>query len=85
MIWRWLLAIAALAASLIIAAAAWADDFRPAYLQITQDDAITYEVLWKVPALGEDAVLRIHPAFPSGTTDLPGLYHRTFKGLRERP
>jgi hydrogenase/urease accessory protein HupE len=67
---RWCLGIVALIASLIFAAPASPDDFRPAYLQISQDDATTYDVLWKVPALGEDAVLRIHPAFPSGTTDL---------------
>ena len=28
-----------------------ADEFRPAYLQLTQIDAETYGVLWKVPAL----------------------------------
>jgi hydrogenase/urease accessory protein HupE len=67
---RWWLVLMALAASLIAAAPASADDFRPAYLQITQDDATTYDVLWKVPALGEDAVLKVHPAFPAGTTDL---------------
>jgi hydrogenase/urease accessory protein HupE len=67
---RWWLAMLALAASLIVAAPASADDFRPAYLQITQDDATTYDVLWKVPALGEDAVLKVHPAFPAGTTNL---------------
>jgi hydrogenase/urease accessory protein HupE len=60
----------AVAVSLIIAAPASADDFRPAYLQITQDDATTYEVLWKVPALGEDAVLKVRPRFPAGTTRL---------------
>jgi len=67
---RWLFAIVVLAVSLTFAAPALADDFRPAYLQITQDDATTYDVLWKVPALGEDAVLRIRPAFPSSTSDL---------------
>jgi hydrogenase/urease accessory protein HupE len=66
----WWLLLLALVASLILAAPASADDFRPAYLQITQDDATTYDVLWKVPALGEDAVLRVHPAFPPGTTNL---------------
>src|SRR3954464_4229280 len=64
------LAIVALAASLLFATHASADDFRPAYLQISQDSATTYEVLWKVPALGEDAVLKVHPTFPAGTTDL---------------
>jgi hydrogenase/urease accessory protein HupE len=70
MIRRWWLAMLALAASLIFATHTSADDFRPAYLQISQDSATTYDVLWKVPALGEDAVLKVHPTFPAGTIDL---------------
>ena len=70
MIRRALLLMLAVAVSLMIAAPAFADDFRPAYLQITQDDATTYDVLWKVPALGEDAVLKVRPEFPPGTTRL---------------
>jgi hydrogenase/urease accessory protein HupE len=66
---RWLLALLVLTAALI-AGPALADDFRPAYLQLTQDDATTYDVLWKVPALGEDAVLKVHPSFPPGTATL---------------
>jgi hydrogenase/urease accessory protein HupE len=66
MIRHCLLALLALVAALATAPAS-ADDFRPAYLQLTQDDANTYDVLWKVPALGEDAVLKVHPAFPPGT------------------
>jgi hypothetical protein len=61
----------ALAASLIAAAPAAADDFRPAYLQLTQTDATTYDVLWKVPALGEGATLKVRPSFPADTTHLP--------------
>ena len=30
-----------------------ADEFKPAYLQLTQLDRETYEVLWKVPAIDE--------------------------------
>ena len=70
MIRRWLLLALALVASLIAATPASADDFRPAYLQLSQTDATTYDVLWKVPALGEDAVLKVRPAFPAGTTNL---------------
>ena len=69
MIRRLLLALLALAAALV-AAPARADDFRPAYLQLTQGEGDTYDVLWKVPALGEDAVLKVHPAFPPGTAAL---------------
>jgi hypothetical protein len=67
---RWWLALIALAASVIAVTAATADDFRPAYLQITQDNATSFDVLWKVPALGHDAVLKVHPAFPPGTAEL---------------
>ena len=70
MIRRVLLLMLAVAVSSIFAAPAFADDFRPAYLQITQDSATTYDVLWKVPALGEDAVLKVRPQFPPGTTRL---------------
>ena len=63
---RWLLALLALVTA-FAAEPARADDFRPAYLQLTQKDATTYEVLWKVPALGEEAALKVHPAFPPGT------------------
>lgn len=69
MIRRWLLALLALAAALA-AAPARADDFRPAYLQLAERDADTYDVLWKVPALGENAVLKVRPAFPPGTATL---------------
>jgi hydrogenase/urease accessory protein HupE len=65
----WLLALLALATTLA-AAPVRADDFRPAYLQLTQQDAGKYDVLWKVPALGEDAVLNVEPAFPPGTVEL---------------
>jgi hydrogenase/urease accessory protein HupE len=45
-----------------------ADVFRPAYLQLTQVDATTYDVLWKVPAINESTTLRLKPEFPLGTT-----------------
>ena len=70
MIWRWLLLALALVATLFTSTLALADDFRPAYLQISQSSATTYDVLWKVPALGEDAVLKVRPKFPPGTTNL---------------
>jgi hydrogenase/urease accessory protein HupE len=49
---------------------AHADEFRPAYLQLTQVGPTTYDVLWKVPALDENTVLRVKPLFPGGTRDL---------------
>jgi hydrogenase/urease accessory protein HupE len=44
-----------------------ADDFRPAYLQLHQVDATTYDVMWKLPALDESTTLKLHPQFPPGT------------------
>ncbi len=41
-----------------------ADEFRPAYLQLRQIDAVTYDVLWKVPALDEFTMLKVRPVFP---------------------
>jgi hydrogenase/urease accessory protein HupE len=60
-----------LASTLLLLAAigpAAADVFRPAYLQLTQVDATTYDVLWKVPALDESTTLRLTPEFPADTT-----------------
>jgi hydrogenase/urease accessory protein HupE len=47
-----------------------ADEFRPAYLQLTQLDASTYDVLWKLPALDESTTLKLRPEFPPGTRAL---------------
>ena len=48
-------------------APARADEFKPAYLQLTQVDAETYEVLWKLPAIDELTTLKVMPQFPGGT------------------
>jgi len=44
-----------------------ADEFKPAYLQLTQLDQDTYDVLWKIPALDEATTLKVKPQFPDGT------------------
>jgi hypothetical protein len=64
---RWLLLCLALAG---IVERAAADEFRPAYLAISQVDATTYDVLWKVPALDENTPLRLKPEFPPGTVEV---------------
>ena len=46
-----------------------ADEFRPAYLQLTQTGADAYDVLWKSPALDENTPLKVHPVFPAGVTE----------------
>jgi hydrogenase/urease accessory protein HupE len=53
--------------ALAVAFPAAADEFRPAYLQLREVDRMTYEVLWKVPALDEATTLRLRPEFPAGT------------------
>jgi hydrogenase/urease accessory protein HupE len=50
-----------------LALPAAADEFRPAYLQLRQVDATTYDVLWKLPALDEGTTLKLRPQFPPGT------------------
>src|SRR5438552_17231049 len=64
--WRWLLLLTLCAAP----PSAPADEFRPAYLQLTQLSADTYDVLWKVPALDETTTLSVHSQFPDGTRRL---------------
>lgn len=43
-----------------------ADEFKPAYLQLTQVDHETYDVLWKIPAIDESTTLKVTPQFPDG-------------------
>src|SRR5215203_5688558 len=54
-----------------------ADEFKPAYLQLTQLDQDTYDVLWKVPAIDESTTLKVKPQFPAGTQTLIPV-HSTF-------
>ena len=43
---------------------AWADNFRPAYLQLTERSGDAYDVRWKTPAQSEVVVMPIRPVFP---------------------
>lgn len=45
-----------------------AHEARPAYLELTEVDAETVEVLWKVPARGADERLSLNLRWPEGTT-----------------
>jgi hydrogenase/urease accessory protein HupE len=62
---------------LALCSLAAADQFRPAYLQLTQTGAESYEVLWKAPALDENTPLRLRPVFPAGAVEA-GITRRTF-------
>lgn len=63
----------------LFCATAVADEFKPAYLQLQQIDASTYDVLWKLPAIDERRTLAVQPEFPAGTTDLTAR-RSTFSG-----
>jgi len=54
-----------------------ADEFRPAYLQLTQTSADAYDVLWKSPALDENTPLKVRPVFPAGISE-QGARRSTF-------
>lgn len=42
-----------------------AHEIRPAYLEITQTTVTTYDILWKIPKLG-NRIPKIQPVFPDG-------------------
>src|SRR5207342_497445 len=48
---------------------ACSDELRPGYLEIRQTTSNTYNLLFKIPALGEDLRLGIYLALPEGTLD----------------
>lgn len=62
---RWLLWLLLLAA-----APAAADEFRPAYLQLTQTGPADYDVMWKLPALDANTVMKVEPVFPPNTRNV---------------
>ena len=56
-----------IATLLLASAAVQADVFRPAYLELREAGDSTYDVLWKVPALGTDRRLSAYVQFPADT------------------
>lgn len=44
-----------------------AHEVRPAYLELRQTSADTYDVLWKVPGLGDEFRLALYVRMPDGT------------------
>lgn len=53
-----------------LASVAGADVFRPAYLEIRELGEEQYEILWKVPALGEQQRLSAYVVLPEGAERL---------------
>ena len=45
-----------------------AHELRPSYLQLTQLDEITFDVVWKVPARGDNQRLALDPRFEGNAT-----------------
>ncbi|MGE5832907.1 MAG: HupE/UreJ family protein [Acidobacteriota bacterium] len=58
-----------------------ADEFKPAYLQLTQLDRDTYDVLWKIPAIDESTTLKVKPQFPNGTEALTPVRSTFSRGV----
>src|SRR6478609_11733571 len=58
-----------------------ADEFKPGYLQLTQLDRETYDVLWKVPAIDESTTLKVKPQFPDGTEILTPVRSTFSRGV----
>jgi hypothetical protein len=58
-----------------------ADEFKPAYLQLTQLDQDTYDVLWKIPAIDEATTLKVTPQFPDGTEALTTVRSTFSRGV----
>ncbi|HSE12036.1 MAG TPA: HupE/UreJ family protein, partial [Rudaea sp.] len=56
-------------ACVVFAPAVLAHEVRPAYLELRQTGAETYDALWKVPGLGENLRLGLYVELPSGCTN----------------
>jgi hydrogenase/urease accessory protein HupE len=50
--------------------AAQADEIRPGYLELRQTTAETYDLLFKIPALGEEGRLALYVNLPDGVQDV---------------
>jgi len=75
------LLVAAVALLLDVVVPARADEFKPGYLQLTQRDPETYDVLWKIPAIDESTTLKVRPQFPAGTEALTTVRSTFSRGI----
>jgi hydrogenase/urease accessory protein HupE len=55
---------------LLITPSAFAHEMRPAYLELRQTGAETYDVLWKVPGRGDNLRLGLYVVFPSNAKNV---------------
>lgn len=63
--------------AVLLAQPAVSDELRPGYLEMRQTSAGTYNLLFKIPARGEDLRLAIYVKLPEGTQDV-GLPRASF-------
>src|SRR6187399_1065061 len=75
------LSLAVVALLLVTTVPGRADEFKPAYLQLTQLDQDTYDVLWKIPAIDEATTLKVKPQFPDGTEALTEVRSTFSRGI----
>ncbi len=54
----------------VFAPVVFAHEVRPAYLELRETGAETYDVFWKVPGQGEDLRFGLYVELPAGTTNL---------------
>lgn len=54
----------------VLTPGSWAHEVRPAYLELRQTGPDTYDILWKVPALGDEMRLGVYVTLPQGSTNL---------------
>jgi hydrogenase/urease accessory protein HupE len=66
-------ALSILALLATFASAVFAHEVRPAYLELRQAGAETYDVLWKVPGQGENLRFGIYVEFPVACTNVTPL------------
>jgi hydrogenase/urease accessory protein HupE len=67
------------ALSLLLAHSARSDELRPGYLELRQTTPDTYNLLFKIPALGDDLRLGVYVKLPAGTHDVTAP-RSTFNG-----
>ena len=65
------------AVAMLLAQPAVSDEIRPGYLEIRQTSPGAYNLLFKIPARGEDLRLAIYVKLPEGTQDV-GLLRASF-------
>jgi hydrogenase/urease accessory protein HupE len=63
-------ALPCIAFLMLLVTGAFAHEVRPAYLELRQTGSETYDVLWKVPGLGENLRLGLYVEFPAGCTNV---------------